>query len=219
MTRSLLDIFKPAAPKETPSASSGLAPVVDVPAAIHRALDAEAERQLEVDAAVASVRLAQEAVRTAAAAVTEDETRLHRLEGLAEPTNETLLDEATTRRRLAQRRAALEQQEAALSSAQAVSAAAAEALKSASASRVRAELNHESDVILADVDAFSLEIERRQVEHIRRATQHAEKTRVSMVPVRTSNFGEGGLVGLARRMLMRREEEGLAARGLWSLKR
>lgn len=210
------NFFKTTTPA-APPAPSPTAVAVGATPSIQRALHVEAERRAEFDAAEVATGVAALAVAAAGDAVAADERRLKGLEDLAEPTSETLLDEAITRRRLAQRRASLVEAEAVLASAQAASTAAAEGLKTAEAARVRAELNHESDVILADMDAFALEIERRQVEHIQRCGRHGEQTRVSRVPARTSNHGEGGVVSLARRMLMRREEEGLAARGIWSL--
>lgn len=217
MKRSLLDIFKPTEPSAPPPAPLA-PPAASLPPKIQAALAKEAERQAEVDEARAVVAEASAKVDAATAAVAEDATRLAELEALLEPTNETMLDEAKTRRRLAQRRAVLVEAETALSSFRAQLESTEKTLGAAVASRVKAELNHESDVILADADAFANELERRHIEHVRKCRKHSEQTRVSMIAPRSSNYGEGGIVGIVRRMLMRREEDGLASRGFWSLK-
>ncbi len=204
--RSFIDsIFKPA-PAPAPVLEA-TAPAPVVPPAVQEAFDAEASLRTETEAAAADLETATARVDAARAVVAEGEGRLAELEAMLEPTPETLLDEAKTRRRLVQLRAALAEAEAALASAGVRLESTNRRLAKAVEARVWAEVSHEASVIVAEVDAFARVMERRHAAHVERCREARVQTYVSEVPPTTNSRWDDartGFVGLASHVNWRR---------------
>lgn len=202
---SILKPTTPLPPEPQPVAEAPVSPP-PLPPHVRQALAAEDAARAVAAAGGLAVEAASKRLEEATAAVVADESHLAELEAMLEPTNETMLDETRTRRRLSQRRTAVADAEAALVGAEARWAESKGELSKAEGVRVQAELNHEAEVMLAEIDTFARVMEERHQAHIERCKKAGGvSTTVSKIlPANRWSGPEDGFVGIASHLFHRR---------------
>lgn len=137
-------------------------------------------RTLELEAAEAALAEVEAPLLAAQASAAALRARLAELEAMESPTQDSMLEEATTKRRLARLDAEIAERSASVDAARSARDSAEASLDNAKERLTAAELREEAFAILGDVDLFRAMVVAQVEDHFSRASAAGERSLLEM---------------------------------------